>query len=412
MALTILLSFICFSLVGITDAFSCYNFNEVVYNSMVEAGFPYMGYSFASWSAENERVFKEKYGVSQIDYIYNFIVPDMFFRMNDMSNEVERDGEFSTGLGIMEASDELFARYDLSLTEGRMPEPVEEGEPEEILITEYYFDLYKKYGAVNWNKEGEFSDVAVNTFEDLRKLNMRFDDSGNLFKVVGIVDTNFKNERYETIGNELRDDPTQAEKYQQIRAEKTADLELRMHRVLFVRENYIVDNVYAGLDGKTCKRKAYSKRFQVESNEKTVMLQYISEYTKNSDVVYWFNEPREILSDNEAILPLSIITDRLDAEKVAKKKRELIFAFAQEYYPETDFASAEEYKNYIQFNITNAYHPEYTEPYFSKQAKREVALESTELLNEYKTCRINIKKGGRGECRDALGERIYGCRLF
>ena len=149
MVFTIFLSMVCFALVGFTDAFGCYDTNEVIYNSMRDAGFNYIWYALDSvsynfnfaegyWSDADEAEFRKRTGAEQIDYVRK-VLNDSIFPNDEKHSEATGWGEEPDAIGSMEADEDLFARYGLTLSEGRMPQPVAPDEPEEILISEYFF---------------------------------------------------------------------------------------------------------------------------------------------------------------------------------------------------------------------------------------------------------------------------------
>ena len=103
MVFTILLSMICFALVGFTDAFGCYDTNEVIYNSMRDAGFNYIGYALDSvsynfnfaegyWSDADEAEFRKRTGAEQIDYVRK-VLNDSIFPNDEKHSEATGWGE-------------------------------------------------------------------------------------------------------------------------------------------------------------------------------------------------------------------------------------------------------------------------------------------------------------------------------
>lgn len=409
MALTVLLSMICFALIGFTDAFGCYDTDEVIYNSIQDAGFNYIGYMIDSsetissnhtkryWSKEDEANFKAVLHTDRVDYINNFLTMRML-HFTGMTEAAESREHMPYSLGCMEASEELFDLYGLTLSAGRMPQPVAPGEPEEILISEYFFWLYKEYGFVTGTivEEGlgyDYQKISINDYSDLLGQILLSDKYAVHYKIVGIVDTNYNFERYQYIEDHYEEnrydpDPEIADKIIQLLEEWSLDLKSRMHRVLFVREGFIKDEYYAGLQGNTeegdyniiVERGKYSAR-------------YFSEFTpsEKEKVLYWTDGERDYLAEDEAVLPISMFFSDIDENTAWGKTLELLQAFAEENYKETGFATAEEYADYIRSRdpYGNEYQPEYPFDYFQVKAKQALVLEHPELLQSIAECGVD-----------------------
>ena len=416
MVFTIFLSMVCFALVGFTDAFGCYNANEVIYNSIRNAGFNYVGYAVYDvsdvpngavgisnkyWSPNDEEKFKETFGATHVDYVYKQLIEGGIFKNSEKEEEVKSRGDIPTAVGCMEASEELFERYGLTLTAGRMPQAVAEGEPEEVVISEYFFELLKKYGCDREkeivNGYMEFETVPIDTFEDLQEQTLGF--GGKAFKVVGIVDTNYNFDRYKVLEEydsqeEGSSDLAYSNMISQLLKERRADLNFRMHRVLFVRENYIKNTEYAGQDGNIFKPGRYSQDVKIVSENitnGTVNASYIKEYLQDDEVLYWTDGEKEHLADDETILPISMFFSQVSMTEAEIKEYELISAFAKQHYKETDLSSAEEYVHYIQEQLVeNKYHLGYTKEYFSIKAMQAIILESPEDMKRVTECTVNV----------------------
>lgn len=408
MVFTIFLSMVCFALVGFTDAFGCYDAANVVYNSMRDAGVNYLGYDInyldGYWSKEDERQFKEMTGATQLDYVHPGLAKPMF--PNDQTyTEISGEGDVPESLGCMEASEELFERYGLTLSAGRMPQAVAKGEPEEVVISEYFFDLYKKYGfekVIETVTEAEtyfeYEMVQVETLEDLQDQILLLDGSTKSFRIVGIVDTGYDLERYKAIDEYYENeekyqyDQDYFDKIDTLSRERDAGLEYCMHRVLFVREGYIRDAFYNGLQGEIFKPIQYYQFIELKAGDYTSdIIGYIKEYTPDDRILYWMEGEKGSLADGEAILPISLLYSGVDSSKATEKSDSLLKAFAAEHYQETDFSTAEEYEYYIWNSIIeNKYHPGYSLSYFQEKAKQDILLESPEKLQEIMNSTVKL----------------------
>ena len=408
MVFTIFLSMVCFALVGFTDAFGCYDATEVIYNSMRDAGVNYLGYDInylhGYWSKEDERQFKEMTGATQLDYVHPGLAKPMFPNAQTYM-DINGKGESPESLGCMEASEDMFERYGLSLSAGRMPQPVADGEPEELLISEYFFGLYKKYGfervivtATEAETHVDYELVPIETPEDLQNQILWLDDLTKSFKIVGIVDTNYDSDRYKAIDEYYENeekyqyDHNYFDKIDTLSRERDAGLEYCMHRVLFVREGYLRDAFYNGLQGEIFKPIQYHQFIELKAGEYTLdNVGYIKEYTSDERILYWMEDEKESLADGEAILPISLLYSGVDTSKVNEKTDSLLKAFAAEHYQETDFSTAEEYEYYIWDSITeNKYHPGYSLSYFQEKAKQNILLESPEELQATKNSTVKL----------------------
>lgn len=406
MAFTIFLSMICFALVGFTDAFGCYNTKEVIYNSIQDAGFNYVGYMIDTqdagvsghlkgyWSKEDEATFKDILHAERVDYVDNALSIPMF-KLAETQEEVDSWGYMPYSIGCMEASEELFDMYGLTLSAGRMPQCVAPNEPEEILISEYFFWLYQKYGFQTGTRSEnyEYHTIPVNDFSDVLGQILPSNVIGTDYKIVGIVDTNYNFERYQLIeeyyseGEEGGVVPEIADKVSRLLLERETDLNSRMHRVLFVREGFIKDEYYAGLQGNT-----ECGNYKISAGEKSYSADYFSEFTSSEQdkVLYWTNGEKERLAEDEAVLPISIFFSSINENIAYGKTLELLQAFAEENYREKGFATAEEYADYIRLRdpLGNEYQPEYPFDYFEIRAKQALVSEQPELLQSIAECDV------------------------
>ena len=332
MVFTIFLSMVCFALVGFTDAFGCYDATEVIYNSMRDAGVNYLGYGIGQdaipgygghigyWSKADEAEFKEKYGAEQIDYAFNDLDGDIF--CNEERGRVPASWGFLTTIrGGMEASEDLFDRYGLTLAAGRMPQAVAEDEPEEILITEYFYDLFRRYGfdiahtEISGNDtETTYESVTVENYEDLlgKPLKLQKVPDDNVFTIVGIADTGYDFERYEPIfeyyakeGEEF--DEAEADRVSVLTMQRDIDLMFQMHRTIFVREGYVLDHLEYGMENAcTDAFTEFEKNGEVRVNG---VLQAMA-YAENTPAYFWTDGvERETLADDEIVLPMTALED-------------------------------------------------------------------------------------------------------
>ncbi len=408
MVFTIFLSMVCFALVGFTDAFGCYDTNEVIYNSMRDAGFNYIGYMIdmqdagapsypnGYWSKEDEENFKDRLHTERVDYVNNALSIPMF-AITETQSEARAWGYMPNSLGCMEANEELFDLYGLTLLAGRMPQPVAPDEPEEILISEYFFWLYQKYGfeTGTQSEEGlgyDYHSIPVNDFSDVLGQILPTNEVGIDYKIVGIVDTNYNFERYQFIEDYYKEDKDYvdhdlADKLSRLQTERYADLMSRLHRVLFVREGFVKDECYAGLQGNTEK-----DRYVVSAGTNSYRAYYFSEFTpsEKDKVLYWTNGEKEFLAEDEAVLPISMLFSNINENIVYGKALDLLDVFTKENYRETDFATAEEYADYIRLRdpYGNEYQPEYPFDYFEVRAKQALVLEQPELMQSIAECNV------------------------
>ena len=409
MVLTIFLSMVCFALVGFTDAFGCYDAVEVIYNSIQDAGYNYVGYMINTqgegvpgnyngyWSKEDEANFKKELHTDRVDYVNNAPAISMF-KLAETQAEADARQYMPYSLGCMEASEELFERYGLTLSAGRMPQAVTLDEPEEIVISEYFFWLYQKYGFETGTQAEEGSgydyyySIPVNDFSDVLGQILPSNVEGMDYKIVGIVDTNYNFERYQFIEDYYKEDSEHAaheiaDKLSRLQAERDADLMTRMHRVLFVREGFVKDEYYAGLQGNT--EKDY---YEISAGSNIYDARYFSEFTpsEKDKVLYWTDGEKELLAKDEAVLPISMLFSSIDENLAYGKALELLGAFTKENYRETDFATAEEYADYIRLRdpLGNAYQPEYPFDYFEVKAKQALVLERPELMQGINKCNV------------------------
>lgn len=389
---TVVLSVICLALVGITDSFGCYDKNAVIYNSMKGEGINYLGFELASnhyWSKSDRKKFFEENDVISADYVFNRPEGVILYTEIKNSDLVEKAGYSPDIQGLMEADESVFERYGLKLTEGRLPEKVKDGDFEEVVIPNYFYEMFKKFGIEEHT--GEMTEqgipiiklTAVKDFSDLKDKTII---NGSL-KIVGVVDTNFDFERYSPYFKNIDDLDKRGDI---LRGEILTNLSFQLHQVLFVRKGYRQDVLFGGYKGESAIPGGSTIANIAGQRNK---IDGWSTYYSDINILYRLNEKTE-LADDEVYLPVSVLFSRLSEEDIKNQTDQLIDEFARENYHETDFGTAGQYAEYIRskradWGEENNYHSGYTMDHFEIEAKK--ALITPELCSVAKNCEITLE---------------------
>ncbi len=200
--ITILLSFIAFTLFGLTDTIASYDKVKTTVNSLVDSNITCAtfrkqvknidGESYLDFKFTDEDILKlqEECGID-IQPVYK----DNYNSISSLPNEnqIEQNVKNKKILypeeitGMTEMDNTTLTKYGYSLAAGRLPE-----EDNEICITSYIYDAFKTFGYLSGEEL-----VKINNTEDL--LNKDIYIGSNGYKVVGIIDTKLDLSRYDKL---------------------------------------------------------------------------------------------------------------------------------------------------------------------------------------------------------------------
>lgn len=297
---TILLSMVCFALVGFTDAFGSYNKQDAFYDSMVSAGTKYLGYSIGHESQYlNRKIynkFEETIGSERIDYAFSDFSDELLFY--DLLNDTEglRSDCYPIISGMLESDAEFLNLYGLSLKAGRLPKEVNGSEAEEIAISEYHFTLFQKFG---YTPQREGKRVEIVEYSDL--LNKKVTLKELPFKIVGIIDTGYNFERYAPLYDGIEDSELKGT----LRYEQNIIMSSEMHSFVFVRKGLRDSLVCRGIKGDFYDTSMKTSGYIILEESQYYFDIAISEVQEGMKV-YW-KQGKNSLGKNDVLLPINIL---------------------------------------------------------------------------------------------------------
>lgn len=334
MALTILLSMICFALAAFTDSFATYDKKDVIYRSMQEADVTYLGYTPRGyWSQEDDAAFlnltgaKERFFTTgnEIKECAQLELPHIH-----QGSAVGYETVPAFQSGLMEINEDTFSRLGLKLIAGELPHgssKVSIYTVEEIAIPEFLYQIAQHYGfqdleieGGSFGPSGEY--VMLETPQDILGKTLYFRGQtwkeNYFFKIVGVVDTGFDFERYRDFFTKEKWMVEDA-----LLSEFLATVCNQLHNVGFVREGWTKDIPHHGMDGEYI---VYDAIEAVYDGVASDSLQAKTLYFHRADVP---------LGDREILLPLSQLpaVSGTAKAKYEAELRKLIVAFVEELNP-------------------------------------------------------------------------------
>ena len=209
---------------------------------------------------------KDETKVNNVDIVYDFYCN----RISNLKNKNTNTDYFEDEIqGFCEISDSFIERYNFKLY-GSLPR-----NDNEVVISKYFFDMFKEYGYSNLNLSKE-----INQYEDIFNLTLYVYDSDKKYVeskdlvIVGVLDTNFNAQRYLPIYNN---------KYERSLIEEYSTyLNNSPHNIIYLKEGYFTRN----LNGEINSGVYHGNEYLYNVNDPSF------EYLLN----YKINEPRPINS--------------------------------------------------------------------------------------------------------------------
>lgn len=223
LVITILLASIAFALFGLVDTLGAYNKVDVTYNSMIDAGVNYASFvksevvKYKNGSDEYSYVEDANMDNADFDSLKTKFSDYKFDKIYDFSSGYGSGGDFLDNLydahgisfapgpyythalwsgsirfnGLIEIEENGFSSRGYSLV-GKYPANFDE-----IVISKHYFNFFKDFSYTdvnNLDSGGKFIKTAIANENNL--IDKKITVNGKEFKIVGIVDTKFPEERY------------------------------------------------------------------------------------------------------------------------------------------------------------------------------------------------------------------------
>ena len=327
LVITILLSCIAFGLFGLSDTFGAYNHIKTCTNSLVDSNVKYVPTAKSKLIGEGKNAYWRDYGYSLSDSDLADIEKNTGVKMHGVFMPLDADLNFERYINpeikLSETEFDIYRSYftgfadinqsviddmGFKILAGNLPD----GTKNEIAISEYTFEIFKKAGYTNASlKQSEDKKTVyqtINGYSDIigKTLNLANTD----FVITAVIDTNFDLERYLSLIEK---------KDHQEEAEQLVDY------VLYSEFDFASRYSYAGLimtgDGYVDKlianRPKVSRITEGHLNFYNDSYEIYSEYlAKLSDIpqkdIIWLNGAKTALGEKEVIVTTDIIGDYTD----------------------------------------------------------------------------------------------------
>ncbi|QVK18292.1 ATP-binding cassette domain-containing protein [Mycoplasmatota bacterium] len=401
----IMLSTFAFILFGVIDT-TRYSKADTTLKSFYDSGIDYVSLKKTYSRTENDEFYTMSSKISNRDINvlaekfpnYQFI--PAFDQYNDEYQqtycyEQPRGGEkvYFNGeiTGTVEMNNSFIEDYNLKLLAGKFPE--KNSEDNEILITEYTFQHFKKFGYKNSGNK-----IEITNYQDMLGKQMILRDKQ--FVITGVINTHFNFDRYNVLlkKNLVLDD------YIDLINEMNEYVTTGRHSVIFVRDGYYNDNlnpIYTGLTDN-----ALTMIFNKDESGKDVGAKFfsVSKLDNLDQVTLWEDEIEKTeLADNEVLIPISsipttqiIVNMQTFSELIYQTSNILINEFTELHFKEIQMefeneygsGSPIDYANFIRRGYGNPFHEGFDKDYFKSEAVKKVLneiffdlLKSVELFN-------------------------------
>lgn len=217
LVITILLSCIAFGLFGLSDTFGSYNHAKTCTSSIVDSKIDYAAFEkqnkiselgidvWVSGGKLTKDDLSEIKKNTKVDVTGVFAPVGWDGDLADQCNGMELYSESGESIygscleGLCEVDAKSLQKMNMKLLAGRLPK----GNQDEILISSYLLETFKKAGYKMASMEGQAYE-KIQTADDMLGRTITYGDKD--FMVVGVVDTGFDLKRYEDLlGDETRD---------------------------------------------------------------------------------------------------------------------------------------------------------------------------------------------------------------
>ncbi len=219
LVMTILLSCISFVLFGLVDTFSAYDHIKTTANSIHDSGISYAAVSKNSLIGEGMDSYWRSVKMNDDDItalasdvginfagVYSGGNGNMLGLESNIGdkevmsyNEYGMSNELKSFSGIVETDESDLEKHGYTLLAGKMPD----GTKDEIAISEYLFETFKKYGyrRITVDEYGGYNQdktVSIDQYSDMVGKELFVDNV--LYEISGVIDTGFDAERYSSLG--------------------------------------------------------------------------------------------------------------------------------------------------------------------------------------------------------------------
>lgn len=334
LVITILLCFICFTMFGIVDSFAAYDSKKAIVNSIYDSNINYTTFKkMVNVDNYEDSYFLEK-NLSDSDLVQLQKALGISFLpvLSEKNNSYFGGGasiassflkEAKSNVyngdinGIVEINNLIIEKHNLKLVAGRMPI-----NHNEIAISDYAFDCFKKWGYSHINLMGDVEESKnidasnITSGQDFiaKEPNILIEGTtlNGIFKIVGIIKTGYNYSRYDTLDKTINKDD--ALDYYVLQDQFTSEHGSSFAGMLFGCDNFINSYLeYSGVGGEIPGKASFEC---IEINGESSGIHMCSNYTHYftaddySDIVYLSNSQTTLL-DNEIMLGINIIIKSL-----------------------------------------------------------------------------------------------------
>ena len=332
LVVTIFLSVISFMLFGFADIFASYDHVNTCTNSIVDTEIGYLSVAksqqvgdegFEYWrdglpvSDKDIKEIEKETGV-KMQGVYVPVGADLRFDyLVDQSKIRDEDSHFNiydtTFSGFSAVSDEILKEMDYKLLNGTLPQNTNE-----IAISEYIFEIFKKGGYLNTNSESEKNEFQdIKSYSDILGKTIMLNNID--YTVTAVIDTGLDMERYAEL--------TEA-------AEHKDEADMLVDYILFSEFNFSSQYSYAGLamlsesaynslvDAGQPKYSPNNGYIYFYSDTHYIYADYVTTLSNVKEEIIWLDGEKTELRDNEIIL----ISDCIDTSQLETVEEQINYA--------------------------------------------------------------------------------------
>ncbi len=341
LVMTILLSFIAFSLFALADTFGSYDNEKTCTRSIVDSKVNYAAFS-KNFIAENEyghysaELYFKKDEIKDLQkksgLNFQGVLPcDAEIENYDLSvalSEGEDTSSYATFYsGFMAMTDETLKEYGYELAAGKLPE----GGQKQAAITTYLFETFRKAG---YCAPGSKKAEPISAYEDM--IGKKIQVGKSVYEVSGVVDVQMDFSRYEKI-NQNTDNVSTAERLE----------------IYALRNEIYQIQFYSTAGALMVSPQTMEELAQNEIKTMTTMTESVSLFDENSELdfyvdsfttlseidekdVVWFDKNQTALHKDEVILPLRSLQEygirsKKEAVDFLKKNPTLSYAVTNDF---------------------------------------------------------------------------------
>lgn len=387
--IALILCVVSFVLLSLSSSFSMIDKNAMLTNSLYENGIAWLSYKKTGYSKEEGALYplkmndkdisflQKELGTNSVALVYDLYTSVNFYFATD-SAYININYYDDVANGFTEISQEFLNDYGFTL-KGSLPQA-----DDEVIITQYLFDMYKAYGYQNGsvkekieNYDDIFNKKITSTETGLPQLEMR---------IVGVVDTKFNTERYDVL---LEKNPP--ENTSVLVNEIRTMMRQGLHNVLYFREDYYARNIAGRYDTQLVKGEG---SFEVVRGDREYSYSGIRRAdTLPKGKIYYhtdYNQANAQADFGQGKKSILLPSSSINTANV----NNLISAFAMEHYYELDeeakkiYSTWYSYASYIKNsgNAENEYHPGKNYEYFFNENLKQIFAQipvNIELTHRY-----------------------------